>query len=86
MARSRPFELDESDPRALCILSVEEAPAPVECHCTLDLVCVQNLELDLIARRTDLLIARIDLYRAIGGTWTEELEAPDMEKMSKTGN
>ena len=50
------------------------------------LLSVQNLELDLIARRTDLIIARIDLYRAIGGTWTEELEAPDMEKMSKTGN
>ena len=50
------------------------------------LLSVQNLELDLIARRTDLLIARMDLYRSIGGTWTEELVPPDMEKLSKTGN
>jgi NodT family efflux transporter outer membrane factor (OMF) lipoprotein len=50
------------------------------------LLSVQNLELDLVARRTDLLIARIDLYRSIGGTWTDELEPPDMEKLSKTGN
>ena len=50
------------------------------------LLSVQNLELDLIARRTDLLIARIDLYRSIGGTWTGELVPPDMVKLSETGN
>ncbi len=50
------------------------------------LLSVQNLELDFIARRTDLLIARIDLYRSIGGTWTEELVQPGMEKLSETGN
>jgi multidrug efflux system outer membrane protein len=49
------------------------------------LLSVQNLELDLIARRTELLIARIDLYRAIGGTWTDELKPADQEKISKTG-
>lgn len=37
------------------------------------LLSVQNLEIDLIARREDLLAARIDLYRAVGGSWPEEL-------------
>ena len=49
------------------------------------LLSVQNLELDLITRRADLLIARMDLYRSIGGTWTNELAAPDQDKISKTG-
>ena len=49
------------------------------------LLSVQNLELELIARRTELLIARMDLYRAIGSTWTDELEPPDHDKISKTG-
>ena len=42
------------------------------------LLSVQNLEIDLISRREDLLYARIDLYLAIGGTWTAELPAPAM--------
>jgi len=46
---------------------------------------VQNLESDLISRRTELLIARMDLYRAIGGTWTDELAPADQDKISKTG-
>ena len=37
---------------------------------------IQNLEINLIQRRTDLLSARINLYRAIGGTWTDGLEPP----------
>jgi multidrug efflux system outer membrane protein len=41
------------------------------------LLSVQNLEMDLIARNEDLLAARISLYRAIGGTWTDELPSPD---------
>jgi multidrug efflux system outer membrane protein len=49
------------------------------------LLSVQNLELDLIARKTDLLIARMDLYRAIGGTWTDALTPPAPEKLSQTG-
>jgi multidrug efflux system outer membrane protein len=49
------------------------------------LLSVQNLEFDLIARRTELLIARMNLYRAIGGTWTDALAPPAQEKISKTG-
>jgi multidrug efflux system outer membrane protein len=49
------------------------------------LLSVQNLELDLITRRTDLLIARMDLYRAIGGTWTDDLTPPAGDIISKTG-
>jgi multidrug efflux system outer membrane protein len=49
------------------------------------LLSVQNLEMDLIARKTDLLIARMDLYRAIGGTWTDALKPSDPEKLSQTG-
>ena len=49
------------------------------------LLSVQNLELDLIKRETDLFIARMNLYRAIGGTWTDELAPPSQEKISKTG-
>lgn len=40
------------------------------------LLSVQNLETDLIRRNEDLLIARISLYRAIGGTWVDELTPP----------
>ena len=44
------------------------------------LLSVQNLETDLIRRNEDLLIARISLYRAIGGTWVDELTPPDQKK------
>ena len=40
------------------------------------LLSVQNLEIDLIRRHEDLLVARISLYRAIGGTWTDDLTPP----------
>jgi outer membrane protein TolC len=35
---------------------------------------VQNLERTLIQRKADLLLARVDLYRALGGSWTQTLE------------
>jgi NodT family efflux transporter outer membrane factor (OMF) lipoprotein len=40
------------------------------------LLTVQNLETDLIQRNEDLLIARVSLYRALGGTWVDELTPP----------
>jgi len=49
------------------------------------LLSVQSLEFDLIGRKAELLIARIDLYRAIGGAWPDELEPPDEDKISRTG-
>jgi len=38
-----------------------------------ELLTVQNLQRDLIVRRADILIARVSLYRALGGTWTKNL-------------
>jgi len=43
------------------------------------LVAVQNLERDLIQRKTDLLVSRVNLYRALGGTWTDSLSPLAME-------
>jgi len=40
---------------------------------------VQQLELDRLAARRDLVLFRISLYRALGGTWTNELEPPARE-------
>jgi multidrug efflux system outer membrane protein len=37
------------------------------------LLTVQGLERDLIQRQTELVIYRVSLYRALGGTWTEAL-------------
>ena len=37
------------------------------------LVTVQDLERDLIRRKAELLIARVSLYRALGGSWTESV-------------
>ena len=37
------------------------------------LLKVQGLERDLIQQQTNLLITRVNLYRALGGTWTESL-------------
>ena len=34
---------------------------------------VQNLEKELINQQSSLLLARIDLHRALGGTWTDKL-------------
>ena len=40
------------------------------------LLSVHGLENDLIQRQTDLLLARISLYRAIGGSWADDLSPP----------
>ncbi|MBC2695086.1 MAG: efflux transporter outer membrane subunit [Desulfobacteraceae bacterium] len=37
------------------------------------ILSVQDLERNLIAQRTTLLINRISLYRSLGGTWTDDL-------------
>ena len=37
------------------------------------LLSVQSLEGDLIDRRADQILARIDLYRSLGGRWTDDL-------------
>ena len=36
----------------------------------------QFLTRNLVAARRELLIFRINLYRALGGTWTQKLNAP----------
>ncbi len=38
-----------------------------------ELLSAQNIELDLLDARKDLLVYRIGLYRALGGTWAEKL-------------
>lgn len=38
------------------------------------LLTVQNLERTIIQRKADLLVARVNLYRALGGSWTDGLE------------
>ncbi len=38
------------------------------------LLTVQNLEIDLIQKKTQLLLNRISLHRALGGTWMKEVE------------
>jgi len=40
------------------------------------LLTVQGLERTIIQRRTELLLDRIGLYRALGGNWTEDLAPP----------
>ena len=37
------------------------------------ILSVQGLERTLIQRKADLLVARVNLYRALGGDWTAEL-------------
>lgn len=39
-------------------------------------LAVQSLERTVIQRQTDLLLARISLYRALGGHWTDRLTPP----------
>lgn len=38
------------------------------------LLLVQNLEIDLIQKKTQLLLFRISLHRALGGTWMNDVE------------
>jgi NodT family efflux transporter outer membrane factor (OMF) lipoprotein len=40
------------------------------------LLSVQGLESDLIRRNEELLVARVSLYRAIGGSWVDDLAPP----------
>lgn len=44
------------------------------------LLSVQNLEIDIIRRQEELLGARVSLYRAIGGTWVDDLAPPARNK------
>ena len=41
------------------------------------LTSVQRLERDVLSGRQALLVERVSLYRALGGTWTDELVAPN---------
>ena len=43
---------------------------------------VQGLERNLISAKRDMLVLRVSLYRALGGTW--KLEAPHAERQAKT--
>jgi NodT family efflux transporter outer membrane factor (OMF) lipoprotein len=43
------------------------------------LLTVQNLERTIIQRKADLLVARVDLHRALGGTWMESLQPYEEE-------
>ena len=50
------------------------------------LLSVQNLEIDLIARKEDLFLTRINLYRSLGGSWVSELPSPETyEKEQQDG-
>ena len=46
------------------------------------LLTFQGLERDLIQQKTKLLISRVNLYRALGGTWTESLQ-PGVENRNQ---
>ena len=37
---------------------------------------MQNLEIDLIRKNVELLVARVSLYRAVGGSWVDDLVVP----------
>jgi outer membrane protein TolC len=47
------------------------------------LVNQQQAELDLLSGRRQVLSQRIQLHRALGGTWTRELDAPELEEVSQ---
>ena len=49
------------------------------------LLTVQGLERDLIRRQADLLTSRVQLHRALGGTWPQELTPFEMQR-EKIGN
>lgn len=46
------------------------------------LQAVQQTELALVGAHRQLLAFRVQLYRALGGTWTQAIEAPDLEEKS----
>jgi len=41
------------------------------------LMSVQNLEVTMATERTNLMLYRVSLHRALGGTWTESLAEPE---------
>jgi len=49
------------------------------------LLSVQNLEIDLIGRKEELFFARINLFRSIGGSWTDALTPPGQNAQMKEG-
>jgi NodT family efflux transporter outer membrane factor (OMF) lipoprotein len=49
------------------------------------LTVVQDLELDLIRTRRELLVYRVNLYRALGGVWARDLEAASVAADSGDG-
>jgi outer membrane protein TolC len=44
------------------------------------LLSVQSLERNLIKKRASLLLFRVSLYRALGGTWTQDLKSDGLPK------
>lgn len=48
------------------------------------LLTVQSLERTIIQRKADLLVARVDLYRALGGTWMQDLQPQEDAAMGWT--
>ncbi len=47
------------------------------------LLSVQSLEIDLVAKQTQLLAYRIALYRSLGGSWYDNLERPVLAENNK---
>jgi multidrug efflux system outer membrane protein len=47
------------------------------------LLAVQELERDRIQRQADLLAARVDLYRSLGGTWTDALVRLPVSRLAR---
>ena len=50
-----------------------------------ELLSSQAIKLDLLTARKDLLLSRIALYRALGGTWTDNLEEKGLSRPAKDG-
>jgi NodT family efflux transporter outer membrane factor (OMF) lipoprotein len=50
------------------------------------LMSVQDLEVTMVTERTNLMLYRVALYRALGGTWTDSLTDPDAAADTQAGN
>ncbi|QJB58362.1 efflux transporter outer membrane subunit [Pseudodesulfovibrio sp. zrk46] len=50
------------------------------------LLSVQSLELTLSDERKDLLLYRVDLHRALGGTWTDDIKPATVEDANASAN
>jgi NodT family efflux transporter outer membrane factor (OMF) lipoprotein len=44
------------------------------------IIAINNLERDIIQRKAELIAYRINLHRALGGTWTDELKTTSSQK------